>query len=68
MYEITECMWCENRELRAPGNTNIKEGVEEEGSMNRTEEEWVERSLSEPGKCDVINAKAVESFQTLMMN
>lgn len=53
---------------RGLGNTNIKEGVEEEGSLNRTEEEWAERSLSESGKCDGINAKAVATFKTLVMN
>lgn len=50
------------------GNTNIKEEVEEEGCMNRTEEEWAERSLSEWEKCDGINAKAVVTFKTLVMN
>ena len=65
---ITECTWCASRELRTLGDTNIKKGVEEEGSMKRTEEEWAERSLSESEKCDIINAMAVESFKILVMN
>lgn len=36
--------------------------------MNRTEYEWAERLLSESVKCDGINAKAVATFKTLVMN
>lgn len=56
-------MRCANGELRL-GNTNVKEGVEEV-SMNRTEEEWAERSLGESEKSDGINAKAMATFKAI---
>lgn len=36
--------------------------------MNKTEEEWAERSLSESEKCNGINAKAVTTFKTSVMD